>query len=88
MWGGGGGGGVWHNIDRHIIVISVDCMCSRCVVSCYVSVSSTGITSSAGRFLQFPWRGLRVADPCTRSETVLSQNCLTVGLSLRPPFER
>ena len=51
-------------------------------------VSSTGITLSAGHFLQFPRRGLRAADPCTRSETVLSQNCLTVGLSLRPPLER
>ena len=36
--GGGGGGEVWYNIDRHIIVISVDCVCSRCVVSCYVLV--------------------------------------------------
>ena len=49
-------------------------------------VSSTCITLSAGQFLQFPRRGLRAADPCTRSETVLSQNCLTVGLSLRPPL--
>ena len=50
-------------------------------------VSSTGITLSAGRFLQFPRRGLKATDPSTRSETVLSQKCLTVGLSLRPPFE-
>ena len=35
---GGGGEIVWHNFDRHIILIIVDCVCSRCVISCYILV--------------------------------------------------
>ena len=34
---------------------------------------------------QLPRTGSRAAEPCTLSETVLSQNCFTVGLSLLPP---
>lgn len=39
------------------------------------------------RFVKQPGEKAAAFVECTRSETVLSQNCLTVGLSLRPPFE-
>ena len=52
-------------------------------------VSSMTSSGYRRRFLEkFPRTGSSASDPCILSEAALSMNCLTVGLSHRPPLAR